>query len=159
MWHNLVLLDINLSPELADFSPDRDAILITELGLQPRADDMDVIDLANERHAILATADEDIIRKCQIWQERHRECLYVLLLLPQGIEFQRRILGDIRKGRRKLVHSQYERSATWLDVHDDNLLIQAHQEGPPAGARIVQMPLDEFRQLKKLLGLALLLFS
>jgi len=140
MGHNLVLLDINLSPELADFFPDGDAVLTTQLGLQPRADDMHVIELANRRHAMLVTADYGIIRKCQIWQEQHRECLYGLLLLPQGIEFQRRILRDIKRGRRKLLHSQYEGSATWLDVHDDNLLIQAHQEGFPLVGELCKCP-------------------
>lgn len=131
MGHNLVLLDINLSPELADFFPQGDAVLTTQFGLQPRADDMNVIDLANERRSILVTADQGFIRKCRIWQEQHRECLYGLLLLPQGIELQRRILANVKCQRRKLLHKQLERSATWWDVHDENLLIQAHQEGFP----------------------------
>ena len=107
---------------------------------EARADDMDVIELANRRHAILVTADYGIVRKCKIWQEQHRECLYGLLLLPQGIEFQRRILRDIKRGRRKLLHSQYERSATWLDVRDDNLLIQAHQEDFPQVGELCKCP-------------------
>ena len=140
MGHNLVLLDINLSPELADFFPDGDAVLTTQLGLQPRADDMDVIELANRQHAILVTADCGIIRKCRRWQERHSKCLYGLLLLPQGIEFHRRILSDIRRGRRKLLHSEYDRSVTWQDVHDDNLLIQAHQQGFPRVGELCKCP-------------------
>jgi hypothetical protein len=75
MGHNLVLLDINLSPELADFFPQGDAVLTTQFGLQPRADDMDVIDLANERHSILVTADQGFIRKCRIWQEQQPRML------------------------------------------------------------------------------------
>src|SRR5215467_806697 len=93
MGHNLVLLDINLSEELADFFPQGDAVLTTQFGLQPRADDMDVIDLANMRHSILVT--------------------------------------DIKRQRRRLLHKQLERSATWRDVNEENLLIQAHQEGFP----------------------------
>jgi len=138
--HSFVLLDINLSQELADFFPYGDAALTTQFTLKPRADDLDVIALASERHSILVTADQGFIKKCRIWQEQHRDCLYGLLLLPQGIELQRRILEGIKQGRRKLLHSQYEKSATWLDVHDDNLLIQAHREGFPQVRELCKCP-------------------
>jgi hypothetical protein len=140
---NFVLLDINLSPELGDFFPHGDAALTTQFGLRPRADDMHVIALASQRHAILATADLGFIRKCKIWQEQNRDCLYGLLLLPQGIEHQRRILEDIKRGRRKLLHPQLEKSATWSDVHEENLLVQAHLEGFPQLSDLCKCPWED----------------
>jgi hypothetical protein len=140
--HNFALLDMNLSTGLADFFHG-DAALPTELGLQPRADDFDVIALASERHAMLVTADQGFTRKCKIWQEQRRDCLYGLLLLPQGIEFQKRILLDIQRRRRKLLHPQFETSATWSDVHDENLLVQAHVEGFPQVSDLCMCPWEE----------------
>jgi hypothetical protein len=140
--HNFALLDMNLSPGLTEYFRG-DAVLTTELGLRPRADDFDVIALASDRHSILVTADQGFIRKCQIWQEQNRDCLYGLLLLPQGIEFQKRILADIQRRRRKLLHPQFQATVTWSDVHEENLLVQAHVEGFPQVSDLCKCPWED----------------
>lgn len=140
--HNFALLDVSVSPGLADFFHG-DAALTTELGLRPGADDFDVIALAGDRHAMLVTADQGFIRKCKIWQEQNRDCLYGLLLLPQGIELQKRILTDIQRRRRKLLHPQFEGSVTWSGVHAENLLVQAHVEGFPHLSDLCQCPWED----------------
>jgi hypothetical protein len=140
--HNFAVLDANLSPALADFFRG-DAALTTELGLRPRADDFDVIALASDCHSMLVTADQGFVRKCKIWQEQNRRCLYGLLLLPQGIEHQRRILADIQRRRRKLLHPHFETSVTWADVHDGNLLVQTHVEGFPQVSDLCKCPWED----------------
>lgn len=137
--HAFALLDVNLSAGLADYFPG-DAASTTQLGLRPRADDFDVIALANDRHSMLVTADQGFARKCKIWQQQHRECLYGLLLLPQGIEYQRRFFEDIQRRKRKLLHPELETSATWADVHDENLLVEAHVDGFPRVSDLCKCP-------------------
>jgi hypothetical protein len=103
-----------------------------ECGLKPHADDVEVIDLALRRHAILVTVDVKIIQKCKDYQDRSsRECLYGLLMLPDGILIQRRILEELRTGAKQMRHARYDRPLTWADVHDDNLLVKAHKSGDP----------------------------
>lgn len=89
--HYFFLLDhmvVGLKPDF------RESVTETtlECGLKPHADDMEVIDLALRRHAILVTVDVKIIQKCKDYQDRSaRDCLYGLLMLPDGILIQRRI--------------------------------------------------------------------
>jgi len=140
--HNFAVLDVNLSPELAAFFRGN-AALTTELGLRPGADDFDVIGLASARHALLVTADQGFVRKCKIWQEQSRDCLYGLLLLPQGMELQKRIMTDIDRGRRRLLHPQFEGAVRWSDVHQANLLVQAHAEGSPKVNDLCKCPWED----------------
>jgi hypothetical protein len=57
--------------------------------------------------------------------------LYGLLMLPDGIEIQKRLLGDLRQGTKQMRHPRYDRPLTWADVHDDNLLVKVHKSGDP----------------------------
>lgn len=129
--HYFFLLDhmvVGLKPDF------RESVTETtlECGLKPHADDMEVIDLALRRHAILVTVDVKIIQKCKDYQDRSaRDCLYGLLMLPDGILIQRRILEELRAGTKQMRHSRYDRPLTWADVHDDNLLVKAHKSGDP----------------------------
>ena len=139
--HGFALLDMNLSSGLADYFPD--ATSTTQLGLRPRADDFDVIALTNDRHSMLVTADQGFIRKCKVWQEQHRECLYGLLLLPQGIEYQRRFFEDIQRRRQKLFHPEFEAPATWADVRYENLLVEVHVDGFPCVSDLCKCPWED----------------
>lgn len=99
--HHFFLLDhmvLGLKPEF------REGITETILdgALKRDADDMEVIDLALIRHAILVTADVGILPKCTMYQDRSRDCLYGLLLLPDGIEIQKRLLSDLRQGAKQM---------------------------------------------------------
>jgi hypothetical protein len=78
---------------------------------------MEVIDLAAIRHAILVTADIRILPKCKSYQDRSKDCLYGLQLLPDGIEIQRRLLSDLRQGTKQMRHARYDYPLTWADVH------------------------------------------
>lgn len=113
--HDFFLLDhmvLRFKPEF------RESITETILdgGLEPTADDMEVIDLAMIRHAILVTADVGIPTKCKTYQDRSGDCLYGLLLLPDGIEIQKRLLSDLRQGTKLMRHTRYDKPPTWADV-------------------------------------------
>jgi hypothetical protein len=115
-----------------------------ECGLKPHADDMEVIDLASRRHAILVTVDVKIIQKCKDYQDRSsRGCLYGLMMLPDGILIQRRILEELRAGTKQMHHSRYDRPLTWADIHDDNLLVKAHRSGDPDVGELCKCPWDD----------------
>jgi hypothetical protein len=129
--HYFFLLDHMVVALKPDF---RDGVTETtlECGLEPHADDMEVIDLASRRHAILVTVDVKIIKKCRDFQDRSsRQCLYGLLMLPDGILIQRRILEEIKTSVKQMRHPHYDRPLTWADIHDDNLLVKAHKDGDP----------------------------
>jgi hypothetical protein len=140
--HHFFLLDhmvLGLKPEF------REGITETILdgGLKPDADDMEVIDLALIRHAILVTADVGILPKCKVYQDRSRDCLYGLLLLPDGIETQRRLLSDLREGTKQMRHARYDRPLTWADVHHDNLVVKVYKSGDPNVEELCNCPWDE----------------
>jgi hypothetical protein len=128
--HYFFLLDhmvLSLRPEFREGVTET----ILDLGLKHDADDMEVIDLAWRRHAILVSVDGKIIQKCKTCQDRSRSCLYGLLMLPDGGEIQKRLLGDLRQGTRQMRHARYDKPLTWADVHDDNLLVRVHKGGDP----------------------------
>jgi hypothetical protein len=140
--HHFFLLDhavLALKPEF------REGITETILdgGLKANADDMEVIDLAAIRHAILVTADVGILQKCKVYQDRSRDCLYGLLLLPDGFEIQKRLLSDLRQGTKQMRHARYDRPLTWADVHHDNLLVKVHRNGDPGVEELCTCPWDE----------------
>jgi antirestriction protein ArdC len=117
--HYFFLLDHMVVALKPDF---RDGVTETtlECGLEPHADDMEVINLASRRHAILVTVDVKIIKKCRDFQDRSsRGCLYGLLMLPDGILIQRRILEDIKTG----VNPQ------WLTCHQARRLAGHVRQG------------------------------
>jgi hypothetical protein len=116
---------------------------ILDGGLEPTADDMEVIELALIRHAILVTADVKIPAKCKTYQDRSGDCLYGLLLLPDGIEIQKRLLSELRQGTKQIRHARYDKPLTWADVHHDNLLIKLHKSGDPDVGELCNCPWDE----------------
>jgi hypothetical protein len=116
---------------------------ILDLGLKPDADDLKVIDLASRRHAILVTADVKIFQKCKAYQDRNKVCLYGLLMLPDGFEVQRRLLGDLRQRTKQMHHSRYDYPLTWADVHDDNLFVKVHKSGDPGVEEMCQCAWEE----------------
>jgi hypothetical protein len=74
--HYFFLLDhmvVGLKPDF------RESVTETtlECGLKPHADDMEVIDLALRRHAILVTVDVKIIQKCKDYQDHSARGLSV----------------------------------------------------------------------------------
>ena len=140
--HHFFLLDhavLALKPEF------REGITETILdgGLKPDADDMEVIELAAKRHAILVTTDIRILPKYKSYQDRSKDCLYGLLLLPDGIEIQRKLLGDLRQGTKQMRHVRYDYPLTWADVHHDNLLVKVHKSGDPSVEELCNCPWDE----------------
>ena len=116
---------------------------ILDEGLKPDADDMEVIDLAAIRHAILVTADIRILPKCKRYQDLSKDCLYGLLLLPDGIEVQRRLLRDLRPGTKQIRHVRYGYPLTWADVHHDNLLVKVRKSGDPSVEELCNCPWDQ----------------
>jgi hypothetical protein len=140
--HSPYLLDTSVSPGLKESFP-RDAVVTTvECGLTARAADQDVINLALERRSLLVTADQGFLQKCRRFQEQRRDCMFGLLILPQGVQFQERILKDLKSGRKKLLHPQIDRSVNWADVRDENLVVIAHLEGEPAVIDLCDCPWD-----------------
>ncbi len=143
--HSFFLLDVSVSPQLGSSFFHGNALPSTAYGLRSDADDMDVIDLASDRHSLLITADIGFVQRCRRVQDQQKFCLFGLLVLPQGIETQRRILGDISKGRKRLVHPQFERPVTWADVHEENLLVVAHIDGCPQVSDLCHCRWEESR--------------
>jgi predicted nuclease of predicted toxin-antitoxin system len=94
------LLDDNLSEVLTELLPGQNVRKTVELGLSPRADDLHVINLAFEQRRILVSSDIRFIPKCRSFQTKNNCCLWGLVILPNGIEHQRRILSDFRGGRK-----------------------------------------------------------
>lgn len=94
-------------------------------GLSKSADDMAVIDLAYRQRATLVTTDHGIVNKCRQYQVRFGTCLFGLLVLPDGVENQRRILQDLKKGKKRLRLSKLNRILTWHLIRDFNFLIRA----------------------------------
>ena len=124
----------------------RDGVTETtlECGLKPHADDMEVIDLASRRHAILVTVDVKIINKYRDFQGRSsRGCLYGLLMLPDGILIQRRILEEIKTGVKQMRHPHYDRPLTWADIHGNNFLVKAHKDGDPDVEDLCNCPWED----------------
>jgi len=138
--HNLYLLDSSIPGDLKEDFPRGAATTSTECGLKNDADDMDVIGLAFERKALLVTADRESAHKCRTYQDRRQRCMFGLLILPQGIEVQRRLLAELSGGRKKLLHRQYDRQVNWMDVHDDNLAVVVHMNGNPAVTDLCNCP-------------------
>jgi hypothetical protein len=138
--HSRYLLDASVSAGLKDSFP-RDAVVTSlECGLTARADDRDVINLALERRSLLITADQGFLQKCKNYQKQRGDCLFGLLILPQGIQFQGCILEDVERQRKKLLHPQIDRAVTWADVRDDNLVVIAHLEGNPTVIDLCDCP-------------------
>jgi hypothetical protein len=100
-------------------------------GLPKDADDLTVIDLAYHQRATLVTTDHGIVNKCRQYQLRTGACLFGLLVLPDGVENQRRILQDLKKGKQRLRFSKLDRSLTWSLVRDFNFLVRAQAAGHP----------------------------
>jgi len=144
--HSPYLLDASVPPDLKDSFP-RDAVVTSvECGLTARADDQDVINLALERRSLLITADQGFLQKCRKYQAQRQKCLFGLLILPQGIQFQERIIEDVATRRKKLIHPQIDRPVIWADVRDENLVVIAHLEGNPTVIDLCDCPWDKPRE-------------
>jgi hypothetical protein len=124
------LLDSSLSVLLKSSFRGATVEKITECGLQQNADDMDVIDLASRRRAILVTTDNGIVDKCKAYQKQHG-CLYGLFLLPDGFENQRRILDDFKGKRKRLRFHKIDQPLSWAKIRDYNFLVRAQLLGHP----------------------------
>lgn len=111
--------------------------------LAPHADDLEVIDLAWYRSAIIVTTDLRFPEKCLLYQRQKNSCLYGLLLLPSGLEIQKRVLEELRSGKRKMIHSRYDKTVTWADVNHDNLLVRTYRESNPDVSELCSCPWDE----------------
>jgi len=113
-------------------------------GLAPHADDMEVIDLGWLRRAIIVTTDLKYPEKCKTYERQKNSCLAGLLLLPDGIEFQKRILEELRTGKRKMLYfTRYKKPLTWVDVNQDNLTIKAHRDSNPDISELCDCPWDD----------------
>lgn len=85
-----------------------------------------------------------IIKKCRDFQGRSsRGCLYGLLMLPNGILIQRRILEEIKTGVKQMRHPHHDRPLTWADIHDDNFLVKAHKDGDPDVEDLCNCPWED----------------
>ncbi len=124
------LLDSSLSESLKTLFPGGNAQKTNACGLSQNADDIDVIDLAYARRAVLVTTDHGIVTKCKAFQKQH-DCMYGLLILPNGIEVQRHILGDLRKERKKLRFHKLNQPLTWAKIRDYNFLVRTQLSGHP----------------------------
>ena len=128
------LLDASVSsPQLIQLLSSGSTSVLTTVagGLPKNADDMAVIDLAYRQGSTLATTDHGITNKCRHYQTRAGVCLFGLLILPDGIENQRKILQDIRKGKKRLRFSPLDRGLTWSLIRDYNFLVRAPSQGHP----------------------------
>jgi hypothetical protein len=124
----------------------RDGITETTIDhrLAPHADDMDVIDLGWRRRAIIVTTDLKFPEKCKTYERQTNGCLAGLLLLPDGIEFQKRVLDELRSGKRKMLYSaHYSKPLTWADINGDNLIIKTYRDSNPAVSELCDCPWDE----------------
>jgi len=93
--HSPYLLDASVPHDLKDRFPHDAVVTSVECGLTARADDMDVINLASERRSLLITADQRFLQKCRRYQDQRHDCLYGLLILPQGIQFTRNVVTAV----------------------------------------------------------------
>jgi hypothetical protein len=125
------LLDANISPSLESVLPDDRIKKTTDFGLSARADDMEVINLADMQDSILVSSDVGLIMKCRQFQRDNNRCLWGLLILPSGIEYQKRILKDLSKGRTVLQFKEIQHPLTWTQVREFNLLVRAELQGDP----------------------------
>jgi hypothetical protein len=124
------ILDNNVK-HLKQSFPKGTAKTSVEYGLQPNADDLEVIEVAWKKKTVLVTTDVAFEAKCGKFQWQRNACMYGLLLLPDGKEHQERILEDIRKGRKVFRHRHYQRSVTWNDIREDNMSVNARVPGHP----------------------------
>ncbi len=125
------LLDHNTSELLRDFLPGTNVKKSTEWGLNARADDMDVINLASMRGLILVSSDVGLISKCKQFQRKNSCCLWGLLILPNGIEHQKRILSDLQKKKTLLKFREMDSPLAWANIRDWNFLVKAELKGHP----------------------------
>ena len=128
------LLDASLStPPIVSLSASGSVSVQTTVqqGLPKDADDMAVIELAYTQRATLVTTDHGMVNKCRHYQEQRGACLFGLLILPDGIENQRRILPDLKEGKKRLRFSKLKRVLTWSLVRDFNFLVRAQSAGHP----------------------------
>jgi hypothetical protein len=125
------ILDNCLSDSLKPYFPSGSVKRTIEYGLKSNAEDNpEVVALAFRQKAILVTKDIKMIEHCKAYQKTlsrklDRKCVFGLLLLPDGEESQKRVLGDIKSGRRKLHHKQYKGQVAWEYVRTDNLVVNA----------------------------------
>lgn len=141
--HYFFLLDNSVKDLRPNF---RDGVTETTIdhGLPPHADDMDVIDLGRRRRAIIVTTDLKFPEKCKTYEHQTNVCLSGLLLLPDGIEFQKRVLDELRSGKRKMLFSaQYKKPLTWADINADNLILKTHRDSNPDVSELCDCPWDE----------------
>jgi hypothetical protein len=124
------ILDNNVK-HLKTLLPRGQAKTTVECGLRPEADDIAVIGLAYERKAILVTSDVGIVKKSKRFQSQRSVCLFGLLILPDGLEQQLRLLNDIRSRRKVFRHQQFERTVTWNNIREENLFVNARMAGQP----------------------------
>jgi hypothetical protein len=125
------LIDADTSASLKDLLPGKNARKTTDFGLSIRADDLDVINLAFKQRSILVSSDVRFVQKCGHFQTKYGCCLWGLLLLPNGIEYQRRILSDLMKGRKVLRFREIRHPLTWASIRDLNFLVRAGMQGHP----------------------------
>ena len=128
--HDFVLFDNCTSDDLGAFFGAAELTSV-RCGLNQRADDFDVIYLASERRALLVSSDYGILEKCKQYQQQRRTCMWGLVVLPTGIEIQRRILEEINLARRKILHPHFDGPVTWKNVRYENLAVIAHIQGNP----------------------------
>lgn len=127
------VLDANLSDSLIllFFTNRRsEAVTAKSAGLRKDADDLEVIDLAFRTRAILVTTDQYFANKCKQFQLQHG-CMFGLIILPDGIEKQRRILDHIRRKKKVLRFHKLSRALSWADIKDFNFLVRARELGHP----------------------------
>jgi len=128
------ILDNSLSDSLKPYFPSLSAKKTVEYGLKSNAkDNPEVVALAFRQKAILVTTDIKMVEHCKAYQRSlsrklARKCVFGLLLLPDGDESQKRVLGDIKSGKRNLRHKQYKGHVTWEYVRTDNLVVNARTQ-------------------------------
>jgi len=132
------ILDNSISARPKPFFGNSIVKTTTECGLDPNADDEEVITLAHRKYAILVTTDAKFVHKCKAFQGRHR-CMSGLVVLPDGEEIQIKILRDLKEGRKHLSYPQLD-PVTWGLVRRENMLVRTRASGDPVVSELCSCP-------------------
>lgn len=133
------------------FSKSR-VVTLDALGLPPRAPDEDVIAAAAERKCILVTANgKDFVQKAmkyiaQSSRRRTGSChdLSGLVILPTGLEIQRRLLREARQRVRI-----YGRPLSWADVAAKSYYVRFKGSGPADVRLLPRCPVCQRNTLRR----------
>jgi len=122
------IIDQNISPELKKFLA-AGTRTTTECGLPPQAPDPDALELCQQEHATLITADFGLPKHLDKYQKSHNTCGYGLFIVPIEQHRQIDLFKRMRTGKPKLKQPR-DPVFRFEDAGDDNLLVDLRADQP-----------------------------